>query len=184
MAPKLVEKLQPLRFRHLLDVGGASGTWTLAFLAAVPGARATLFDLPDVVPFAERRLAEAGMKDRVTLVSGDFYEDPLPQGADFVWLSAIVHQNSREQNRALYAKIFAALTPGGTLMIRDIVMDPTRTRPVAGAFFAVNMLVNTESGGTFTLEELSEDLLAAGFREPTLLVEGEWMDSVVRARRP
>jgi hypothetical protein len=184
LAPKLIEKLQPLRFRHLLDVGGGSGTWTLAFLRAVPGAKATLFDLPDVVPFAEKRLAEVGMKKRVTLVPGDFHEDRLPKGADFAWLSAIVHQNSREQNRKLFTKILAALVPGGTLMIRDIVMDPSRTRPVGGALFAVNMLVNTEAGGTFTLEELSQDLLAAGFQEPTLLVEGEWMDSIVRARRP
>lgn len=183
-APTLIAEMGALRFRHLLDVGGASGTWTIAFLRAVPGARATLFDLPDVVPFAERRIAEAGMADRVTLVAGDYTADPLPAGADFAWLSAIVHQNSREENRALFAKALAALVPGGELWIRDIVMEPSRVRPVSGALFAVNMLVATERGGTFTFEELRDDLLAAGFSDPTLARQGDQMDALIRATKP
>ena len=63
-------------------------------------------------------------------------------------------------------------------------MEPCRTRPVAGAMFAVNMLVNTPSGGTFTFEEYSEDLQAAGFVEPELRVRHEAMNSVVVARKP
>ena len=179
----VIESIRPLRFRHLLDVGGASGTWTIALLREVPGATATLFDLPDVLPMARERLADAGMADRVTLAPGDFYTDPLPAGADFVWLGAIVHQNSREQNRDLFAKAHAALETHGVVMIRDIVMDHTRTRPPAGAMFAVNMLVNTPGGSTYTFLELREDLLAAGFADPTLVCHGDGMDSIVRASK-
>ena len=71
----------PLEFKHLLDVGGGLGTWTLAFLRAVPAARATLFDLPHVIPLARQRIDAAGLGDRVALVAGDFYTDPLPAGA-------------------------------------------------------------------------------------------------------
>jgi predicted O-methyltransferase YrrM len=179
----VMEALQPLRFDRLLDIGGASGTWTMAFLRAAPQAKATLFDLPDVIPMARRRLTEAGLADRVTLVPGDFYRDPLPGGCDLAWISAIVHQNSREQNRELFAKVQAALTPGGTVLIRDIVMDASHVHPAAGAMFAINMLVSTPLGGTYTFEELRDDLAASGFAEATLLRRGEGMDSIVRATK-
>jgi hypothetical protein len=183
VAEGLVARLGPPRFEHLLDVGGASGTWTLAFLRAVPGARATVFDLPDAVSQARERIAGTEFADRIDLVAGDFFEDDLPPGADFAWISAIVHQFPRERNRQLFAKVHAALQPGGTVAVRDIVMEPCRTRPREGALFAVNMLVNTESGGTFTFDELADDLRAAGFVDPQLAVPADDMNAVVSARK-
>jgi predicted O-methyltransferase YrrM len=184
IADGLVARMGPPQFRHLLDVGGASGTWTLALLRAVPGARATIFDLPDAIEQARARLQGSELADRVTLAAGDFYVDPLPAGADYAWVSAIIHQHSREHNRALFAKVFAALERGGRVGVRDIVMDASRTRPVFGALFAVNMLANTDSGDTYTLEEISADLQAAGFVEPRLAVPADDMQAVVEARKP
>ncbi len=182
MADGLVAELGPPSFTHLLDIGGGSGTWTLAFLRAVPGASATLFDLPEVVRFARRRLADAGMTDRATVVAGDYLAEPLPQGADLVWLSAILHQNSQDENRRLLAKVRDALAPGGRVLIRDVVMEPDRVRPPFGALFAVNMLVNTRGGGTYTFEEIAGWLTEAGFEEPRLVRRDEGMNSVVEAR--
>ncbi len=184
IADEVVARLQPLRFTHLLDVGGASGTWTLALLRAVPGAQATLFDLPDAIAQARQRLGQSEWAGRVTLVAGDFYVDELPPGADFAWVSAIIHQHGRRENRALFSKVFRALVPGGQIAIRDVVMEPDRTRPVFGALFAVNMLVNTERGGTFTFDEIAEDLQAAGFVRPQLRLRADDMSSVVLADKP
>ena len=184
VADSLVAQLGPPNFQHLLDVGGASGTWTLAFLRAAPGSRATIFDLPDAIEQARDRMAQSGLSGRVRLVPGDFYSDDLPIGADLAWVSAIAHQHAREYSRELFEKTFAALVPGGRIMIRDVVMQSDRTRPVDGALFAINMLVNTQSGGTFTFEEFAEDLQAAGFRDAKLLIEDPWMNSVVEATKP
>ena len=183
-ADQVIRAVQPLQFRHLLDIGGASGTWTIAFLRACPSGQATLFDLPHVIPIARRRLAAAGLDHRVKLISGDFNRDPLPSGADLAWVSAIVHQNSRAQNRALFAKVYAALVPGGRIAIRDILMQEDRTQPVAGALFAVNMLAATEGGGTFTLAELQADLEAAGFADVALAQPDEAMNAIVVAKKP
>lgn len=184
VAPGIVEELGPPVFSHLLDVGGASGTWTIAFLRARPEASATLFDLPHVIPMAERRISEAGMRDRVKLVAGDFLADAFPPGADLAWVSAITHQNSREENRRLFSAVADALDDGGHILIRDVLMDDSRTSPRAGALFAINMLVATEAGGTFTFDELREDLQAAGFTEATVLRRDEAMNSIIRANKP
>ncbi len=184
LAMPLIESLGPLKFTHLLDLGGASGTWTIPFLRINPEASATIFDRPAVIPMARRLMKKVGLAGRVRLVPGDFYRDVLPSGADLAWVSAIVHQNSRAQNQALFTKVFSALAPGGRILIRDIVMDLSRTRPAGGALFAVNMLVATPLGGTFTFGELREDLASAGFVKVKFIRHGEWMDSVVCATKP
>ena len=184
VASAIVADLGELRFDHLLDVGGASGSWTIAFLRAHPNAAATIFDLPHVMPQADDRIAQAGLSHRVTLAAGDYFTDPLPGGADLAWISAIVHQNSRQQNRELFARVRQALRPGGQVLVRDILMDESRTHPMRGALFAVNMLTGTEQGGTYTFEELSEDLQTSGFAEPRIARRAEDMSSVIAARCP
>lgn len=183
VADDIVRQLQPLQFRRMLDVGAGPGTWAFAFLRAVPEATAVLFDLPHAIALARRKAEEAGLADRIEFVVGDFYVDELPQDVDFAWVSAITHQNSREQNRQLFQKVFRALRPGGQIAVRDIVLEPDRTAPLEGALFAVNMLVSTPSGNTYTLDEFREDLLATGFSEPHLRIRAENMNSIILAHR-
>ena len=181
VATDVIRKLRSLNFCHLLDVGGASGTWTIEFLRAVPEAKATLFDLPEVIPMAKEHIAKAGLTDQVEFVEGDFYTDDLPTGADFIWLSAIAHQNSRQQNQQLFSKLYTVLENGGKLVLRDVVMDESRTKPEGGALFAINMLVATEGGGTYTFDEFRMDLLSAGFANITLVQQDEFMNSLISA---
>jgi SAM-dependent methyltransferase len=181
---QVLDCLGPLTFRHLLDIGGGPGTWTIAFLCAAAGARATLFDLPEVIPLARQRIADAGLSDRVNLVAGDYNTDDLPASADFAWLSSVAHQNSRQQNRALFAKIYAALQVNGVLVIRDVVMDESRTQPTTGALFAVNMLVGTEAGGTYTFDEFQKDLCNAGFSKIALIHHDGYMHYLMQAVKP
>jgi predicted O-methyltransferase YrrM len=181
----LMGAIRPQGSHNLLDVGGASGTFTIAFLEGVPGARATLFDLPPVIELARPRLREAGVADRVTLAAGDFYVDPLPGGHDLVLLSAIIHQNGPAQNVALYRKCCDALVPGGRLVIRDHVMSADHTQPPRGALFAINMLMRTDAGGTYTFDEIRRDLEAAGFTRVALVQpDSGKMDGLVEAYRP
>ena len=121
---------------------------------------------------ARERLAEAGVLDRVRLVAGDFYRNELPGGHDLALLSAIIHQNSPEENVDLFRKVFHALVSGGRIVIRDHVMEPDRTEPKDGAIFAVNMLVNTEGGSTYTYEEIRSWLEEAGFVNVRYLKSG------------
>ncbi len=169
---------------RILDVGGASGTYTAAFLDRIPGSTAALFDLPVGIAQARKRFAGTQAASRITLVEGDFTVDPLPSGFDFVWLSAIIHQMNREESRLLYAKIRNALKPGGSVAIRDFVMDESRTSPVAGALFGINMLLNTPTGMVYTYGEIREDLEQSGFVDVRRAVDTPTMCAVVTARKP
>lgn len=180
-----LRKAGELTFTNFLDLGGASGTYTLAFLEALPKSRGTIFDLPIAIDEAKKRLhSQAGFADRVDLVAGDFYRDELPRGFDAVWISAIIHQHDRPRSRELYAKALRALEPGGRVLVRDVFADDDRTTPPAAAMFAVNMMSNTECGMVYTAAEVFEDLAAAGFRNARLAVPAEDMSAVIVASAP
>ena len=184
LAQEIVTAIQPGQARNLIDVGGASGTYTIAFLKAAPEMKATLFDRPAVIQIARERLAETRMLDRVHLVTGDFYEDELPSGHDLALLSAIIHQNSPMRNVELFRKVLHAMIPGGRMIIRDHVMEHSRIEPKDGAIFAVNMLVNTVGGSTYTFDEIRNWLEEAGFASVRFLKTGKRMDALVEAFKP
>ncbi|MBN1546661.1 MAG: hypothetical protein JW902_08390 [Syntrophaceae bacterium] len=183
-AKDIIACVKPDEIKNLLDVGGASGTYTIAFLQAAADMKATLFDQPEVMDMARDRLAKEGVLDRVNLMPGDFYRDELPSGHELAFLSAIIHQNSPTQNLDLYRKVFRALVSGGRIVIRDHIMTEDRTQPKEGAIFAVNMLVATQGGGTYTYDEIRNDLEQAGFQRISLLRKGEHMDGLVEAFKP
>ena len=172
------------RNARILDIGGASGTYTEAFLRKLPGSSAAIFDLPVGIAQARKRFTGSDMESRVTLVEGDFTTDALPRGFDFAWISAIIHQMDRDGSRKLYAGALEALHPGGTVAVRDYVMNGDRTCPVDGALFGINMFVNTQRGMVYTFEEIREDLEAAGFADVVHAVDVPSMAAVVTAKKP
>ena len=184
ISKKIAEAYDISPFTKLLDIGGGSGAYTIAFLRKNPKLNAIIFDLEDVIPITKVKITENGLQDRVGFVSGNFYEDDLPGGCDLALLSAIIHQNSPEQNLTLYRKICHALVPGGRLIIRDHIMDESRTNPPAGALFALNMLVNTPAGDTYTFKEVADTLEKAGFTDIKLVLSGKEMDCLVEAIKP
>jgi predicted O-methyltransferase YrrM len=179
LAPGIVAAIRPIGAKKLLDIGGGSGSYAQAFLETYPDMKATLFDLPSVIKIAQKVLDDTDLIDRITFVPGDYYKDELPTGHDLALLSAIIHQNSPEQNIELYRKIYRALEPGGRLIIRDHIMSPDHTQPIRGAFFAVNMLIVTPEGRTYSFEEIKASLESAGFTKINLIQPDGQMDGLV-----
>jgi O-methyltransferase domain len=95
-------------------------------------------------------------------VAGDYERDDLGQGFDLVFLSAILHSNSPQGNRDLIQKGVAALNPSGQLVVQDFIVDEGRGGPPFGVLFALNMLVGTEAGDTYTESEVQQWMLEAG----------------------
>jgi predicted O-methyltransferase YrrM len=150
--------------RRLLDVGGGSGAYSIAFARAAPELRAEIFDRQSVLPIAREHIREAGLADRITTRAGDLRADEFGTGYDLVLLSSICHMLDPAGNRDLLGRCFRALAPGGRIVIRDFIVGPDRTAPRQAALFAINMLVATRGGSTYTEAEYESWLVEAGFR--------------------
>lgn len=162
-APLVVNAVGTEGVRRVLDVGGGSGAYSIAFARASADLHAEVLDLATVTPLTTRYIQEAGLVDRVTTRVGDLRRDALGEGYDLVLISAICHMLDPEQNRDLLRRAYAALTPGGRVVIQDHVLDADRTGPRAGAGFAINMLVGTQGGDCYVEQEYADWLTAAGF---------------------
>ncbi len=164
-APLLVRAVGTAGVRRLIDIGGGSGAYALAFAREKADLEAEVLDLGTVVPIARRNIEAAGLAARVRTRVGDLRRDAFGEGHDLALLSAICHMLGPDGNRDLFRRVLAALAPGGRLVIQDHVMAPDRTAPRAGAMFAVNMLAGTPEGGTYTEDEYRAWLAEAGFAE-------------------
>ena len=166
-AAEMVRRVGAKHVRRLLDIGGGSGAYSLAFARANKSLRAEVFDLDSVVPIAQQHIDEAGLGDRVTTRTGNLRRDEFGSGYDLVLLSAICHMLGPEENLDLLCRSFRALAPGGRVVIRDFILDEDKTSPARAALFALNMLVATEKGATYTEAEYASWLRQAGFRNVT-----------------
>ena len=167
VAEKLVSRLDLTGVKKVLDVGGGSGAYALAFVNTRPEIVATVFDMPGVITLTKQYIEESGMADRISTVTGDYHKDDLGTGFDLVFLSAIIHSNSPEQNRALIEKGAQALNPGGHIIIQDFIVNEDRIGPPFGVLFALNMIVGTKAGDTYTESEVETWLMQAGFTNIT-----------------
>jgi SAM-dependent methyltransferase len=161
-APAVVAQIDLTNVSRVLDVGGGSGAYAMAFVRARTGITAVVFDLPNVLPLTNSYIEREGLSHLVDTAPGDYLKDGLPGGFDLVFLSAIIHSNSPAENARLIGKCAAALRPRGSVVVQDFIMDEERVLPANGAFFSLNMLVGTEAGDTYTEGEVAGWMTAAG----------------------
>jgi SAM-dependent methyltransferase len=153
----------------VLDLAAGSGVWSIALAKRSPRVRVTAVDWPGVLPATQRTAERHGVGDRFRLVAGDLLSVDFGTGYQVATLGHILHSEGEARSRKLLAKTAAAMAPGGTIAIAEWLVDADRTGPPMGLIFAVNMLVNTDQGDTFSFEEIAGWLKAAGFVEPRML---------------
>jgi SAM-dependent methyltransferase len=163
-APQQLANIDLSGVRSVLDVGGGSGAYSMEFVSRKQEIKATVFDLPNVISVTEKFIEKEGFSGSVKTYAGDYTKDDLPEGFDLIFLSAIIHSNSLEINRDLIKKCFDSLNKNGKIVIQDWIMNSDRTQPLAGAVFAINMLVGTEGGDSYTEQEVTVMLNTSGFK--------------------
>ena len=147
---------------HLLDIGGGTGAFLEAVGMAYPNMRMTLFDLPQVVPDATERFASAGMADRVRIEAGSFRDDPLPEGADAISLIRVLYDHADNTVQALLSKAYAALPPGGRLLISEPMGGGAQPEVSGDVYFALYTMA-MQTGRVRSADEVSALCRAAGF---------------------
>ncbi len=173
------------RALRVLDVGGGHGGYSIALARRYPRLTATVFELPRVVPVTREIVAQAGLADRVSVHEGDFQRDELGNGYDLALVFGVLNGEPPEGRPALIAKVFAALNPGGRIVLRDCVLDAGRTGPPEAAIFALQMLLATDAGGLDTCDEWTRWLIEAGFTRPQPISLPAWIGSaLIVADRP
>jgi SAM-dependent methyltransferase len=162
----VAENLDLREVHAVADLGGGPGTYVAAMLKRWPHLRASIWDLPATLAVAREVLAERepAVHDRIELVTADYRKDQLPRGADAIFMSNIIHSEDEVTNAALMKKCFAALNPGGMLIVKDHVMNRDLTEPAAGAVFALYLLLTTH-GRDFSFDEVCSWMRDAGFRD-------------------
>jgi 3-hydroxy-5-methyl-1-naphthoate 3-O-methyltransferase len=164
-ARHVVKALGTAGVRRILDLGGGSGVYSIAFAKASPDVQCEILDLQEVVPLTDEYVSKAGVRAQVSLRAGDMLSDDLGSGFNIVMLNAICHMFSEEQNRNLFRRIRQALAPKGCLAVQDFILNPDKTGPLHAALFSLNMLVGTEGGASYSELEYKSWMKAAGFSE-------------------
>lgn len=162
---------------RMLDIGGGAGTNAIAFCLEHPGLSATVFDLPQTLKVTKDHVNRAKLGDRIHLQAGNFHVDAFQGSYDLALMSDILHYQDGKTNAALVKKVFSCLTEGGRLIIKDRFLDPAKTSPAWTTAFAVHILVNTECGECFTIQDSRQWMEQAGFRiveelEPRAMIQG------------
>ena len=172
VAPHLARVADLNGCRTLLDVGGGTGIYAIACLQVNPGLRATVWDRPEVLKVAREMTEEHGVADRLDLIPGDMFADPVPPGFDAILLSNILHDWDEPECEILIAKLAAALAPGGRLMIHDVFLDDDLGGPLAIALYSAALFTLTE-GRAYSAGEyrawIESAGLVAGPVAPTLV---------------
>ena len=162
LAPMVTAALDLKNTSRLLDLGGGPATYAIAFVRANPQLQATVFDLPLPISIAQEQIAKQGLGDRISTLAGNFLEDDIGRGYDFIWVSQILHSHDEKQCRLIIGKCVQALNAGGTLAIHDFYLNKDGASPPGAAMFGVHMLAVTPRGRAYTFGEVAAWMDAAG----------------------
>jgi 3-hydroxy-5-methyl-1-naphthoate 3-O-methyltransferase len=167
----------------VLDLATGSGVWGIALAQASPDVHVTAVDWPQVLEVTKKTATRFGVVDRFNFSPGDLLEADFGANHGLATLGHILHSEGEERSRELLKKTFQALAPGGMIAVAEFLVNADRTGPLSGLIFSLNMLVNTETGRTYSFEELSDWLRQAGFVEPRLM-EVPAVSPLVLANKP
>ena len=139
---------------EMLDVGSGPASYPIALCQRFPNLHVTIFDLPGTLALTRGFVHQASMQGRIELVTGDYRKDSIPGSYDLIFLSNIIHGEGEPDNAALVRKLASNLELGGRLLVKDHILDDSRTTPPVGAIFSLLMLLTTESGRCYSFSEI------------------------------
>jgi hypothetical protein len=151
---------------RVLDVGGGTGSWSIALAASDPDLTATVLELPDVARVARDQLLSTPHADRVDARDCDVLVEELPRGYNAFLLANLVHYFTPETNRSILQRIRAAAEPGARLLIADFWTDPTHTHPLSAALMAGEFAIHVNHGDVYSVDEGAQWLSTTGW-QPT-----------------
>ncbi|HVT90378.1 MAG TPA: class I SAM-dependent methyltransferase [Tepidisphaeraceae bacterium] len=161
-ALNLREASKPVK---VLDIAAGSGVWGIALAQKSSQVKVTALDWENVLAVTRRMAAKFKVQNQFNYIAGDLNTADFGNGYDIATLGHILHSEGETNSRQLVKRVYDALAPGGTIIISEFLVNDDHTGPANAAIFAVNMLVNTEQGDTFSFNEIARWLREAGFKD-------------------
>jgi hypothetical protein len=156
----------------LLDIGGASGIYSLALLESNPRLKAAVFEKPPVDKVARYSVKKSDLKSKIDIVAGDMFRDDLPDGYDVHLLSHVLHDWDINEVETILKNSYNHLATGGKIIIHDAHINRRKTGPVSVAEYSVLLMFLSE-GKCYSVTEMQEVMEKTGFRDieykPTVL---------------
>jgi hypothetical protein len=150
--------------RRLLDVGGGPGTYSVSLVRDTPGLTSTILDVAGVLDVTSELIAASGVSDRIELKTGDYLRSDFGSGYDVALLSGMMHRETPANCQLLLRKTFAALEPGGRVIVSDVFFDDeTKRTPPFAVYFALNMMLTSDEGSAHAKTEMAEWMSTVGF---------------------
>ncbi len=148
----------------LLDVGGGPGTYSVLLAQKYPDLKVTILELPAVAAIANELISASGLQDRVATINGSAVEDQFGESEyDSILISGVLHQMASSTIQNIFVKARLALKPGGKIFISDVMLNSDKTQPVFSTLFSLQMLLTSNAGAVFSVDECSRWLELAGF---------------------
>ena len=151
------------KYKTLCDIGGATGLLCLEVAKKHPHLRCVSWDLPPVEPIARKSIVAAGLSDRITTRSGNFFSDPLPQ-ADLITMGMILHDWNLEKKLHLIRAAYDALPAGGAFVAIENLIDDARRENTFGLLMSLNMLIEFGEAFDFSGADFRQWCSQVGFR--------------------
>lgn len=163
LGPSMAQALDLNDHKRLLDIAGGSGIYACCIAAAHPHIKASVFEKPPVDQATRECIARRGCSDRVDVVAGDMFAGALPGGFDVHLWSNVLHDWDTPAVKALLEKSFAALLPGGLVVVHESLLNRDKRGPRTVAANSVLLMVITE-GKCYSIGEMESLLAGVGFR--------------------
>jgi hypothetical protein len=152
--------------KNLLDVGGGSGCFSIAFSQAYPERTAVVFELPTVCEITKKYISEFNADKNVSVHSGNFFtNEHWPRNCDGILFSQILHDWPIEKCTEILKHAHSAMPSGGVIYVHEMMLDDSKASPLATVCFDLLMLINHRSQ-QFSKHELHSLLKECGFSDP------------------
>jgi hypothetical protein len=185
MGRSLASQLDLSGRRRLLDVGGGPATYSCLLAEKNPGLTSRSMDLPAVVAIARTIIADFGKADRVEAIEGDYHQDAYPDGNDVVLCSGMFHRETADSCRAILAKAFRALEPGGMVIVHDVLCNDDRSGPPFALLFGLNMALTANYGTVHSSGDVANWMTECGFKNVRQQpLPPPWPEALVISEKP
>lgn len=167
--PKALPELFKHKPKHILDIGGNTGKFTLKCMEFDKEVKVTILDLPGQLNMAKENIKNAGYADRVNYHEINILDDTqkFPKGADAIWMSQFLDCFGEDEIVSILERCHEALNDNGKVYIMETFWDRQRFETAAFSLQMTSLYFTNIANGNsqmYDSEVFNKLIDKAGFK--------------------